>query len=209
MPDDILSMLGNENPQAPPPKEEGDMLNESLDDELFASMLTADGEDGNFEMKQKEKKEEQKPEVKISAGKIKERLGKYSKDFMDSVLKDPSKYTIETPQGRMTVKDAIMKGFDPTTGEFNDAMSIDKIKEKHLSGLNENDRAVAEQLMNPANAQMSPVDAEQYGLSQDSPMIAGNQVPMSGDMQAQDADGQDALAGIDPAILQKMMGGKL
>lgn len=43
---------------------------------------------------------------------------KYQKQLLDKALKDPSSVEVETPDGWMTVRDAIDKGFNLVTGQF-------------------------------------------------------------------------------------------
>lgn len=43
---------------------------------------------------------------------------KYKKELLDKALKDPSSVEVNTPQGWMTVRDAIDKGFNLATGQF-------------------------------------------------------------------------------------------
>ena len=43
---------------------------------------------------------------------------KYQKELLDKALKDPTSVEVETPQGWMSVRDAIDKGFNLVTGEF-------------------------------------------------------------------------------------------
>ena len=92
----------------------------------------------------------------------------------------------------MTIAEAIKKGYNPLTTEFEEERDFDKIKEKHLNNLNEDDRAAIEGLTQPSAAQVAPADAQQYGLAPDSPFVkqpAGvpqAQLPQGGTMPGQD-----------------------
>lgn len=205
MNEDILSMLGNKEPQEKPmEKDDGE-----IDTSVLSSMMTADGADGNFEIKPKEKPAEEKQNITITTGKVKEKLGKYSKEFIQDVIKHPTKYSVKTSRGEMSIKDAINQGWDAKTGEFNEASSFNKQKEDALSKLNQSDRDSVETLTNPANAHMAVADAEKAGIDADSGLV--DQPPEA--MQAMQAGGQageqQAAPPIDPEILKQMLGGKL
>ena len=93
------------------------------------------------------------------------------------MLKHPDEYKVVTPRGEMTVAEALKAGYNPITKRFEKGHGQDAIKEKHLSQLNDEDRAALERFTSPANAQVAPADAEMYGLQAGSPMIKPQEQP--------------------------------
>jgi hypothetical protein len=171
MNENILEMLGGEK-QTPSPnveKEEG--IGNKIDSDVLGSMLTADGVDGNFRTEKEPEEEELKDseKIKVSDGKVKEQLGKYSKEFIKDVMKRPDQYTVETSRGVMTIRDAINAGWDPKTGEFLEE-NRDK-SEEYLSELDEADQGAVKSLMDPANAGIAAAEAEEMGLDPNSPLV--------------------------------------
>ena len=235
---DILEQLGVPEEGEPVPQDEENV--DKIPDELLPQFLTADGEDGNIEAtpdKEEEKKREEEIDVKISPSKIKQKVGKYSADFIDDIKKHPGKYTVETPRGRMTIKEALKQGWNPKTNEFDDNNSIDAINERHLSGLSQSDKDTIAYMDDPANQKFAPTDAEALGLDPNSPFIdhgndalglGGGAMPPGAEAmppeamaaqggglppEAMAAGGQAPQAqapaggGIDPSMLAALMGG--
>jgi hypothetical protein len=217
MNENILEMLGREK-QTPSPsvKEEG--LGNKVDSDVLSSMLTADGVDGNFRTEEEPKEEnlEDSEKIKISDGKVKEQLGKYSKEFIKDVMKRPDQYTVETSRGVMTVRDAINAGWDPKTDEFLEE-NRDKSKEQ-IAKLEESDQNAINDLLNPENAGIPAAVAEEDGLSPDSPLIRkpplaidpSTQVPTEmsgGGAGAEPPLPQEGGQGMSPEQLKALLGG--
>lgn len=227
---DINEVLGEESPENKNPldklgeaaKEAGKKTPESkekvssLDDETFKQILmTGDNSEGLFTPTEKENKdnpkhEEVDEEATIKQGKEVKPKGKYASKFLKDISKNPQNYKVQTPKGEMTISEAMKKGYNPITKRFDKTKSASAIKEKHLNGLNDADRAKLEELTSPSAARMAPKDAAAMGLSADSPMIAGEpkaqstgQPPMNpaGSPMPQ---GQAPEAGLD---INSMLGG--
>lgn len=153
------------------------------EDALREMMMTGDNSAGLFEpdpdqlLDEDEKAHEdvdEKAEVK-SSGKVTEKGKKYIKLFQDELKDNPGDFTINTPEGQMTVKEAIKRGFNPETGTFEDAPE-DKLNGM-LGELNEADKDGISKLLNPSNANIAPADATKYGLKASNPMVQAQQVP--------------------------------
>ncbi len=183
-PDEVTS--DEENEEENPLKKMDDISKEkpkkgsedySIDSDVVTKMLkTGENTDGMFVPDKKEEHQDEDEKAKVSVGKKVTPSDKYKKDFKDDMLKHPNDYKIETPQGEMTVAEAIKAGYNPITKTFEKNHGQEALRKKHLDGLNEADRGALEQFIDPANAQVAPADAEMYGLQPGSPMI--KQPPM-------------------------------
>lgn len=159
----------------------------ALDEDVVTEMLkTGENTEGMFEPKKEEDHEDENEKAKVKVGKEVKPSEKYEKKFKDDMLKHPDQYKVMTPRGEMTVAEALKAGYNPITKRFEKGHGQEAIKDKHLSSLNDADRAALEQFTNPANAQVAPADAEMYGLQPGSPMIraqdAANPTPESNPM---------------------------
>ena len=202
MPDKIEDLLGTENPEKNPatatpdgengegnPLERMDEISKkkpqnnkndskTLNDDVITEMFkTGENVDGMFEPDKKEEHEEEDEKAKLKVGKNVKPSEKYEKQFKDDMLKHPNEYKVMTPRGEMTVAEAMKAGFNPITKRFEKGKTQEDIKNKHLSSLNDADRAALEQFTSPANAQVAPADAEKYGLQPGSPMIRQETAP--------------------------------
>lgn len=174
----------------------------SLDSDVVTEMLkTGENNEGMFTPNEDEKHQEEDKGAKVKVGSEVKPSDKYAKQFKNDMLKHPDEYKVMTPRGEMTVSEAIKAGFNPITKRFEKGHGRDAIKEKHLSGLNDADRAALERFTDPANAQVAPADAEKYGLQPGSPMIraedAANPTPEANPMAAM-LGGQAPSAGPTP-----------
>ena len=190
MPEDILNQLGQAGEGQP--SEELDEIkvpdkkktsSKPIDDEVLQSMMAnGDNSKGMFEpdeseVKDKDEKlhEDQDKEVKLKTKGEAVPSKKYEKEFQKDMIKNPENYYIDTPKGRMSIKEAQEQGYDPVTHRFR-AKQRDQAKEEELlSQVNEKDRAGIEALMDPKNVGLAPADAQGMGLKPDSPMIAQQQ----------------------------------
>ena len=127
----------------------------------------------NEEVDEKAKRKLDKAETKPSE--------KYANRFKNDLLKHPDAYKVNTPQGEMTIAEAIKKGYNPITQRFERAHNTQNIKESFLSKLNDSDRQNLERITDPSAAQVAPADAERYGLDASSPMV--RQQPQINPMQ--------------------------
>lgn len=152
-------------------------------DTLAEMMMTGDNSEGLFKpdpdelLDEDEKTHEdadEKAKVK-SSGKVTEKGKKYIKLFQDELKDNPGEFMINTPKGQMTVKEAIKQGFNPETGDFEDAPE-DKLNGM-LDGLNDADKVGIQGLLNPSRANIAPADAAKFGLDATNPMVQAQQVP--------------------------------
>lgn len=227
---EINSMLGEQTPEKENPldkiseaaKEAGKKKPESkekvqsFDDETFKQILmTGDNTEGLFTPSEDKEEEPKHAEVDedatIKQGKVGKPKGKYATKFLKDISKNPQDYKVQTPKGEMTIAEAMRKGYNPITKRFEKDKSADAIKEKHMAGLNDADKAKLEELTSPSAARMAPKDAEAMGLPADSPMIAGEQqaggqppISPAGQAAPTPAPGPEGGAGPD---INSMLGG--
>lgn len=189
MNEDILNQLGQPSEEPTEEVKVEDKKKSSgkpLDDEVIASMMAnGDNTKGMFEPDEsevidKDKKEklheDQDKEVKLKTRGDAKPSDKYAKEFQKDMIKNPENYYINTPRGKMTIKEAQEKGYDPTTKRFTGKKN-NKREEQLLSQLNEKDRAAIEKMMDPSQVGLAPADAQAMGLKPDSPMIKHEEEP--------------------------------
>lgn len=191
MNEDILNQLGQPSEE---PTEEAKVEDEkkssgkTLDDEVIASMMAnGDNTKGMFEPDESEVVDKDKKEklhedpdkdVKLKTKGEAKPSDKYKDKFKEDMVKHPENYYINTPKGKMTIKEAQEQGYDPTTKRFR-LKKNNKKEEELLSQLNDKDRAAVEKMMDPSQVGLAPADAQAMGLKPDSKMIRqGN--PMEG-----------------------------
>ena len=213
MNEDILNQLGQPSEEPTEEVKVEDKKKSSgkpLDDEVIAAMMAnGDNTKGMFEpdkseLVDKDKKEKlhEDPDEKVklkTKGDAKP-SEKYATEFQKDMLKNPEDYTINTPKGEMTIKEAMEKGYDPVTKRFNNSGT--KKKEEVLSQLNDKDRAAVEKLFDPSQVGLAPADAQAMGLKPDSkmvrqenPMEATSMSPPAGPAPTQGAPDINALLG--------------
>ena len=170
-----LEKMDELSKQKPADKQGG---SKALDSEVLNQMfMTGDNQAGMFTPEEKDEvdgvklHEEQTDKAKAKISDKVEPKGKYKEQFKRDFLKHPDEYKIMTPEGEMTVAEAMHRGYDPLTKTFRKEHSNEEIKKKHLDKLNDADKTRLEEFTNPANAQVAPADAAKYGLREDSPMI--------------------------------------
>ena len=184
MEEDILQQLGQGEPteETPEvkPEEKKKSSGKPLDDEVIASMMAnGDNTRGMFEPDESEvidkDKKEKKHEDQDEKAKLKTKgdakpSDKYKTEFQKDMIKNPENYYINTPKGKMTIKEAQEKVYDPTTRRFTLKKNTKK-EEELLSQLNDKDREAVEKLMDPSQVGLAPADAQAMGLKPDSKMI--------------------------------------
>lgn len=149
------------------------------DDAILSMIANGDNTKGMFEPDEdevvdKDKNEKLHQDVDEDA-KIKIRgdakpSDKYAEKFQEDMIKNPQDYMVNTPKGKMTLKEAREKGYDPITKRFRKKTNT-KREQELLAQLNEKDRAAIERMMDPSQVGLAPADAQALGLKPDSKMI--------------------------------------
>ena len=184
MNEDILNQLGQSSEEPTEEIKVDDKKKSSgkpLDDEVIASMMAnGDNTKGMFEPdesevvdKNKKEKlhEDQDKEVKLKTRGDAKPSDKYMTEFQKDMQKNPEDYFINTPKGKMSLKEAKEKGYDPVTHRFRKKTIDSKKEEELLSQVNEKDREGIKRMLDPAQLQLAPADAQAMGLKPDSPMV--------------------------------------
>lgn len=188
MNEEILSQLGlpNEDEEETTSKSEDKdkekkkPSKKTIEDDAILSMIAnGDNTKGMFEPDEdevvdKDKNEKLHQDVDEDA-KIKIRgdakpSDKYAEKFQEDMIKNPQDYMVNTPKGKMTLKEAREKGYDPITKRFR-KQSNSKREQELLAQLNEKDRTAIERMMDPSQVGLAPADAQALGLKPDSKMI--------------------------------------
>ena len=202
MNEDILNQLGQPSEEPTEEIKVEDKKKSSgkpLDDEVIASMMAnGDNTKGMFEPdesevvdKNKKEKlhEDQDKEVKLKTRGDAKPSDKYMTEFKKDMQKNPEDYFINTPKGKMSLKEAKEKGYDPVTHRFRKKTIDSKKEEELLSQVNEKDREGIKRMLDPAQLQLAPADAQAMGLKPDSPMVRhgeeSSQIPQRNPEQPQ------------------------
>ena len=188
MNEEILSQLGlpNEDEEETTSKSEDKdkekkkLSKKTIEDDAILSMIAnGDNTKGMFEPdedevvdKDKNKKLHQDvdEDAKIKIRGDAKPSDKYAEKFQEDMIKNPQDYMVNTPKGKMTLKEAREKGYDPITKRFR-KQSNSKREQELLAQLNEKDRAAIERMMDPSQVGLAPADAQALGLKPDSKMI--------------------------------------
>lgn len=188
MNEDILTQLGQGQPEAPAeePKEEikyeeqkkssgkkieDDLLNELLmNGDNSKGMITPSEKDRKKANDDEELHEEADPKTKLKGKGEAKPSDKYATKFQEDMLKHPENYEVNTPKGKMSIKEAQEKGYDPVTRRFT-RNKPSKKEQDLMNQLNDKDRAAVEKLMDPSQVGLAPADAKAMGLNENSKMI--------------------------------------
>ena len=211
MNEDILNQLGQPSEE---PTEEVKVIepkkksNIPLDDEVIASMLAnGDNTKGLFQPDESEIVDNEKDEklhedpdkdVKLKTKGNAKPSEKYAAKFQEDMKKNPEDYYIDTPKGRMTVKEAKEQGYDPLTRRFNLKEKGRRGIENVLKDLNPKDQEGFLNMINPKNVGLAPADAQAMGLKPDSKMIRQAN-PMEGTQMSSPSPAQVATPMSAPA----------
>ena len=187
MNEDILAQLGagaSENAESTDEvkvEEKKKTSKAPIDDEVIQAMIAnGDNTGGMFtpdekEVVDKNKKERLHEDIDDEA-KLKTKgdakpSDKYITEFQKDMQKNPEDYFINTPKGKMSLKEAREKGYDPITHRFRKKVADAKREEELLSQVNEKDREAIKRMLDPSQLQLAPADAQAMGIKPDSPMV--------------------------------------
>lgn len=188
MNEDILGQLGQGQPApAEEPKEEikykdrKKSSGKQIDDEVLNDLLmNGDNTKGMITPSEKERKKTNNDEelhedvdekAKLKGKGAAKPSEKYSTEFQKDMMKNPDKYFINTPKGKMTIKEAMEQGYDPVTHRFNVKQKQAERLDEELKDLNDSDKAAIKKLLDPQQVGLAPADAEQMGIDPTNPTI--------------------------------------
>jgi len=107
--------------------------------EVFDTIQSQNMGDGLLQLEPTEDPLREEPIADITAGTKIETLGKYSEEIMKDILNNPAKYKFKSKKhGEMNLKDAMDKGYNPDTDEFDKPRK--KSKEELMEGLSDSDK---------------------------------------------------------------------
>ena len=172
MQNEASQVLGLEDVPSTVEKPKDEPKNKDAEKELFEQMMyspsssgadstvtldsTTDESEAEKEARDKMKKKSSKELLEIlekGDGKLSK---KYQKQLLDKALKDPSSVEVNTPQGWMTVRDAIDAGFNLVTGQF-DREPIPPVDwEGAISKLDPREQETIRRLTQPGTRQAGP-----------------------------------------------------
>lgn len=188
MNEDILAQLGQGQPApAEEPKEEikykdkkkssgkkieDDILNDLLmNGDNSKGMVTPSEKDRKKANEDNELHEDVDEKAKLKGKGAAKPSEKYSTEFQKDMMKNPDKYFINTPRGKMTIKEAIEQGYDPITHRFNVKQKQAERLDEELKDLNDSDKNAIKKLLDPQQVGLAPADAEQMGIDPTNPTI--------------------------------------
>ena len=196
----IQSILGQQSPTTEPnpleklaegekkTKEPEKTSRDFNEEALISMMMTGENSTGLFNPNTEDIVEEDdkdkvhvdtKETLDIKTGKTTKISKKYQNAILEDMKKNPDKFKIQTPEGEMTVDEALRKGYNPVTKKFEKSKHKENI-DAAMARLNEQDRQKVTELTDPANVGLAPADAEQFGLPSNSPMIQQPAGPAAG-----------------------------
>lgn len=161
-------------------KEQEKKTSSELDGEVIQEMLmTGENTDGMFTPNEKLDPddptkvlhEDVDESAKVTTGKVTKKFGKYQKNFLKDMQKNPGAYKVKTPEGEMPLTEAMKRGYNPITKKFDKPVATSSAEEK-LKGLPEDQQAILRTLTNPKSAHMPPSQGQAMGLSPNNPMVA-------------------------------------
>lgn len=188
MNENILAQLGQGQPaSAEEPKEEikykdkkkssgkkieDDILNDLLmNGDNSKGMVTPSEKDRKKANEDNELHEDVDEKAKLKGKGAAKPSEKYSTEFQKDMMKNPDKYFINTPRGKMTIKEAIEQGYDPITHRFNVKQKQAERLDEELKDLNDSDKNAIKKLLDPQQVGLAPADAEQMGIDPTNPTI--------------------------------------
>lgn len=173
-----------------------------IGDDLFNQLLSQNMGEGTFE-EIKPEVEEKEADVKYKVSSEIEPLGKYSDEIIKDIMSNPAKYKMKSPKhGEMNLKEALDKGYNPETDEFDRKKK--RSKEEITAGLADSDKESIDKITDPKSAKIPPKEAEALGVK-DPNFIAQEDVPTDLVMPeaqpvAEGQEGEEGMAGLEALL---------
>ena len=120
---------------------------------------------------------EDNSDFSIIFGTKREMSDTYKKSLAEKAAKNPNAVEVETPEGWMTVKEAIEKGYNPKTGEFDQEKRPPLNMDKYFQHRNKEDRDKIKRKVNPKGTNLNRKDMERLGenIEEHPDFMPGNQ----------------------------------
>lgn len=176
---DFLSVLGYEDDEEEIIEETNDQAESQFDTDVLKSMLLAGENSENlFEPNPEAVHDEEQfdeGEVDISGARVTEQLGEYAGKILFDMKENPDAYMVETSEGMMKLDDALAKGWNPATKEFDEVEPLEMMMGDEMGGLSPEDQMALQGMMDPSAAHVPPEQAGMYGLDPNDPMVHHDQ----------------------------------
>lgn len=179
----------------------------------------SDTEDGNLEIVDKELGEEEDVDVIIELlnKDVKDSFSpKYQEELANMAKEDPTSVMIETPEGWMTIAEAMKGGFNPESGEF-DGETLEERIDKIIAeeGLDPDEAARIKQMILQQEGGEAPMEEEMpegLPMGEEEMMPEGmlppeEEVPEEGMPMEEEGMPMGGGPAIDPAMLAALGGG--
>lgn len=149
------------------PKEDEPTGNKpKMTSDVFDEIQSQNMGEGLLELEPKEDVFRDKPIAEIKPKEDIEMLGKYSEEIIKDIMSNPAKYKFKSKKhGDLNLKDAMDKGYNPDTDEFDKPKR--KSKEELMNGLSNSDKESINKITDPTSAQIPEKDAEALGVKDD------------------------------------------
>ena len=123
------------------------------------------------------KNDEEQQNISIIFGKKREMSDTYKKSLAEKAAKNPNSVEVETPEGWMTVKEAIEKGYDPKTGEFTEKKLPPLEMDQYFQHRGKEDRDKIKRKANPKGTNVNKEQMEGMGerIEEHPDFMPGNQ----------------------------------
>lgn len=170
--DDILKDMMSQTPQAEPVEEtieEEKNRPHDQDDEAIKAMIMSPGSstelNTNFEDEDEDAdREPALMELKSEGAEFSE---KYKKTLVKKAQENPKSVLIDTPEGKMTIEEALERGYNPETGQF-DGEELHKPRpEEYFGDLSPEELAQMERMLDPRSEDIMPNEMERMGIGYD------------------------------------------
>ena len=149
-------------------------MKERTKEQAFQEMMMSPGSARNdnptFLLKDKDKKDQPDKDEPIFNGNIKnEKIAdKYKVEILKEAEKNPNGVMIDTPDGRMSIKQAIEKGYDPKSGKFTRKKLERPSLDKHMEGkgFSPQQKGKMKQFTDPRSFSMKPDEQKRMGYKE-------------------------------------------
>lgn len=170
-------MLGLEEDTEEAETSEEEQQESEIDGEVLKAMLmTGENTEGTFtpdeddSEDQEDLHQEVDEEAEVVTKEVREKLGDYENELLFDLKENPDKYKVKTSQGELPLIEALQRGWNPATRDFDGETKGDQMK-RDMAGLSEADREALQRITDPSAAHIPPAEAEKYGLDPDDPMV--------------------------------------
>lgn len=174
MPETKKNLTKDESLYEELPKKDEDKDETQMTDGIYETIQSQNMGEGLLTLPDKDIELDEDVAAEYTVGKDFETYGKYTEEILQDIIKNPSKYKMKSKKhGEMNLKEALDKGYNPDTDEF-DKEPI-KSKEELTEGLSDSDKEAIDKMTSPEAAQIPPEDAKALGVEDERFIKKANQ----------------------------------